>query len=56
MEHAQTLILDIIAPVLQVIQEQIVTWLIIAITNIAHITVSVISITKITNVDVMAVI
>lgn len=55
-DYAQTLILDTIAFVFQDIQEQIVTWLIIAITNIAHITVPVISIMKITNVNVMAVI
>lgn len=41
-DYAQTLILDTIAFVFQDIQEQIVTWLIIAITNIAHITVPVI--------------
>lgn len=55
-DYAQKLILDTIAFVFQDIQEQIVTWLIIAITNIAHITVPVISIMKITNVNVMAVI
>lgn len=55
-DYAQILILDTIAFVFQDIQEQIVTWLIIAITNIAHITVPVISIMKITNVNVMAVI
>lgn len=55
-DYAQTLILDTIAFVFQDIQEHIVTWLIIAITNIAHITVPVISIMKITNVNVMAVI
>lgn len=55
-DYAQTLILDTIAFVFQDIQEQIVTGLIIAITNIAHITVPVISIMKITNANVMAVI
>lgn len=55
-DYAQTLILDTIAFVFQDIQEQIVTGLIIAITNIAHITVPVRSIMKITNANVMAVI
>lgn len=56
MEHVKTLIPAINAHVFRGIWVQIVMWLIIAITNFAHITVSVIPIIQITNVYAMAVI
>lgn len=56
MEHAQTRIPAINVHVLEDIQVQIVMWLIIAIINIVHTTVPVITTILIMNVDVMAVI
>lgn len=56
MEHVKTLIPAINAHVFRGIWVQIVMWLIIAITNFAHIMVSVIPIIQITNVYAMAVI
>lgn len=56
MEPVKTLIPAINAHVFRGIWVQIVMWLIIAITNFAHITVSVIPIIQITNVYAMAVI
>lgn len=56
MERVQTQIPVINAHVLYDIQEQIVTWLIIAINKIAHITVLVITTIQTTNVDVLVVI
>lgn len=56
MEHVKTLIPAINAHVFRSIWVQIVMWLIIAMTNFAHITVFVIPIIQITNVYAMAVI
>lgn len=56
MEHVKTLIPVINAHVFRSIWVQIVMWLIIAMTNFAHITVFVIPIIQITNVYAMAVI
>lgn len=56
MERVQTRKPDLNVHVLDDIQDQIVMWLIIAITDIAHITVLAITTILITNVDVIVVI